>query len=105
MEEAGSLRWFCHFRVIPVFTVSVSNASVSCLLHSCWHTAGVFARSSARSWQMYEEEMDGIDDEAAGGAAGKSRSSPKQNFRLQSVSLPSALCPMCLCAILDSFRR
>lgn len=31
----------------------------------------------------------GIDDDAAGGAAARSRSSPKQNFRLQSVSLAS----------------
>lgn len=33
--------------------------------------------------------MEGIDDDAAGGAAARSRSSPKQNFRLQSVSLAS----------------
>lgn len=50
------------------------------------------ARSSARSWQMNEEDMDAGDEDtagapaAAGGGAGKARASP-QNFRLVSVSL------------------
>lgn len=40
--------------------------------------------------------MDGLDDDAAaGGAAGKSRSSPKQSFRLQSVS-QSTFVPVCI---------
>lgn len=55
---------------------------------------------------MFEEEMDAPEHDGAGaaGAGGKPRSSPKQNFRLQSVSiLLSWVCRMgsgqwrCLC--------
>ncbi len=40
---------------------------------------------------MYEEDMDGLDEDAAGGggggaAGGKSRASPRQSFRVQSAS-------------------
>ncbi|CAM9115132.1 unnamed protein product, partial [Ectocarpus sp. 4 AP-2014] len=44
-------------------------------------------RSSARSWQMFEEDMEADEDGAtAAAAAGRSRASPRKNYRLLSDS-------------------
>lgn len=67
---------------LPTLLVSAN------LLHNtCGGCACI--RSSARSWQMFEEDMEAEEDgvTAAAAAAGKSRASPRHNYRVLSVSL------------------
>lgn len=60
-------------RIVYLFTVCVVSTAY---------------RRSAKSWQMFDEEMDGLDENPSERGGGRSQASPRQSFPKGSVSFP-----------------